>query len=138
MVCWQSAFGHRSGAALDIGPLVVLAAEASSPYEPPGDGTPREKRGPIGNPSGAGASSRVGFMGSSLASDKASSQRRRTSLSTAAKKRREAQNFDRRDRGSSAIGGWRRPQPVEPVLVRERADLLPAAVRLASAKRAQL
>ena len=73
-----SAFGHRSGAALDIGPLVVLAAEASSLYEPPGDGTPREKRGPIGNPSGAGASSRVGFMGSSLASDKASSQRRHT------------------------------------------------------------
>jgi hypothetical protein len=72
-----AAFGHSSGTALDRRPLVVLAAEASSLYEPPGDVAPREQRSPIGNRSGAAASSRVGYGGSSLASGKANSHRRR-------------------------------------------------------------
>jgi hypothetical protein len=62
-----AAFGHCSGAALDSRSLVVLAAEASSLYEPPGDGSSREKRPPIGNRSGAAVSSPVGYVGSSLA-----------------------------------------------------------------------
>jgi hypothetical protein len=71
-----AALGRRSGAALDIGPFVDLAADESSPYEATYDGTPRGKRGPIGNPSGADASSSVGFIASSLPSDNARSHRR--------------------------------------------------------------
>jgi hypothetical protein len=78
-VAAAAALGHRSRAALATGSLVVLATEASSSlYEVPGDGTPQETRAPIGNASGAGASSRVDFMASSLPSHNVGSHRRRT------------------------------------------------------------
>jgi hypothetical protein len=72
-----ASLGHGSGAALGTEPLAVLAAETSV-YELPGeDGAPLPKRGPAGNASGARASSRNGFLASSLRSDKASTQSRR-------------------------------------------------------------